>query len=179
MNSGSRTRAGPRVLSFILDEGVTVMSQRINVRLADSRRGSQAFIAIVAVLVLVGAGIGGWWWWSTKEPTDKGPPPKTAADTAKNMVNSLEKSLEEIAKDPTKADEEIEDLKGMADTDVAGLKDQIAKAPAEVKAAAIAAITAALPKLKTLAEAAYKVPGVQAKLEPIVTKIMEGLTSIK
>ena len=155
------------------------MSQRINVRLADSRRGSQAFIAIVAVLAVVGAGIGGWWWWSTREVKNDPAQTKTAADTAKNLVTSLEKSLETIVKEPAKADEEIDDIKGMAEADIGGLKEQLAKADATVKTAAVAAITAALPKLKTAIEAAYKIPGVEEKLKPHITKLMDGLNSIK
>jgi len=156
------------------------MSHRINVRLADSRRGSSAFVAIVAVLLLIGAGVGGWWFYTTKMAVDKGGPakPKTAADSVSSLIGDLEASLKNIATEPAKADEEIESIKKLADEDIGDLAKQVAGAPADVKASIVAMLATKLKDLQPLVEKAYLVPGVKEKLEPIVAKIMTGLKAL-
>ncbi len=154
------------------------MSQRINVRVADARRGSSAFVAIVAVLVLIGVGIGGWYWYSTRPVKDGPATTKTAADSVKSFLGDLEESLAGIAKDPTKADESVETIKTLAETDLADLQKQATDAPADVKTKIVALVAEYTPKLQAAADAAYKIPGVKEKLEPLVTQLMTGIKSL-
>ena len=158
------------------------MSQRINVRLADSRRGSQAFIAIVAVLVLVGIGIGGYWWWSTKDSGDKGPAgkPKTTVDIVKDTLDDFQMSLNNIIKEPAKSQEEVENIQRIANDEIDGLSKQVANASATDKASIVATIAAKITELKPLIDKAYAAsPDLKAKLEPLVNKIMTALAAMK
>jgi uncharacterized protein HemX len=154
------------------------MAQRINGRVAATRRGSSAFKAILALLVLVGAGIGGVYWWSQQPAKNEPGKVTTAADMIKSTLGDLEMHLTNIAKEPANADDEIANVKKITDEDLAGMSKQVSEAPANVKLQIVTMIKEYLPKIQTLLDAAYKVPGVKEKLEPIVTKLMATLSTL-
>lgn len=157
------------------------MSQRINVRVADARRGSQAFVAIVAVLLLVGVGVGGWWFYTTKM-AGKGTEgtKKTAADSVKSYVEDLESKLNAIVKEPAKASEQVTEISTLAgNEEIEGIVKQVKDAPADVKASVAAMVAAKLKDLQPLIDKVYAAaPAVKDQLEPLITKIMTALKGL-
>lgn len=156
------------------------MSQQIAVRgSASIRRGASLVAIVIAILVIGAAAYGGLYWYSNRPAgKDAAGPTTDESATVKSYVGDLEASLQTIAKDPTKADEEVEAITKLANEDFSGLQEQVSKAPADVKLKIVAMIKEQLPKLKEAIEAAYKIPGVKEKLEPLVTKIMTGLATL-
>jgi hypothetical protein len=156
------------------------MSQQIAVRgSASIRRGASLVAIVIAILVIGAAAYGGLYWYSNRPAgKDAAGPTTDESATVKSYVGDLEASLQTIAKDPTKADEEVEAITKLANEDFSGLQEQVSKAPADVKLKIVAMIKEQLPKLKEAIEAAYKIPGVKEKLEPLVSKIMTGLATL-
>jgi hypothetical protein len=156
------------------------MSQQFSVRgSAQVRRGASLVTIVIAILVIGAAAWGGLWWYSNKPAgKDAAGPTTDESATVKSYIGDLAASLENIAKDPTKADEEVDAITKLASEDLTGLSTQVAKAPADVKLKIVAMIKEQLPKLQAAVEAAYKIPGVKERLEPLVTKIMAGLATL-
>lgn len=156
------------------------MSQRINVRLADSRRGSQAFVAIVAVLLLIGAGIGGVYWWSNRTPANEPVKEKTASDFVKSYLDDLEGKLKAIEKEPAKASEQVEGIKALADDEeITSITNQVKNAPAAIKATIAPMVLAKLKELEPLLAKVYAAaPGVKDQLEPLIAKILAALKGL-
>lgn len=154
------------------------MSQQILVRgSAPSRRGASLVPIIIAIVVIGGAIYGGLAWYSSSGGKDNGST-RTAADSVKSTLGDLEESLKNIEKEPAKANEEIEVITNIANEGITGLAKQAADAPAAVKAQIVALVAEYLPKLQPLIDKAYAVPGVKEKLEPIVTKLMDGIKAL-
>lgn len=155
------------------------MSQQILVRgSAPSRRGASLVAIVIAIAVLGGAIYGGLYWYSNSKGKDAPGKTSDASVAVKGYLGDLEDSLAKIEKEPAKVDEEIENITKLANEDITDLAKQVATAPADVKLKIVAMITENLPKLQTAIDAAYKIPGVQAKLEPLVTKLMAALTTL-
>jgi hypothetical protein len=157
------------------------MSQRINGRVTAVRRAASLPAIIIAILVIGGAAWGGLYWYSHRDGGKDAPgTPKTAADSVKSFLSDFEDSLKNIAKEkePAKTDEEIAKIQTLASEDIVDLQKQAKDAPADVKTKITALITEYTPKLQAAVDAAYKVPGVKEKLEPLVTQIMTSLKGL-
>lgn len=154
------------------------MSQRINGWVSEARRGASLPVIIVAILVLGGAVYGGLYLYSNSG--GKEAPGKTSDESVavKSYIGDLEASLQNIVKDPTKANDEVEAITKLSNEDFTDLSAQVAKAPADVKLKIVAMIKENLPKLQAALDAAYKIPGLKEKLEPLVSKIMTGLATL-
>jgi hypothetical protein len=155
------------------------MSQRINVRAADARRGSQAFVAIIAVLLLAGAGFGGWYWYSTRPAKGDGPVKRDADKQAATIYSNFTDSLNEIAGEPAKVDEELLSIKKLSDTDVETLKTDFAAANEEMKKKVLKIKTDEEPKLTEAWGKAMANADVKAKLEPTAKTLKDKLDAIK
>ncbi len=152
------------------------MSQRINVR--DARQGSGAFIAVIVLVLLVGAGLFVYFMWFNKVPLkDVGPLQRTPSQEAVNLYSSFKETLTDIATDPETVDEELKSLKKI-DTDLDTLIAEYPKANAEEKAKIAEANRKEMPGVIEAWDKALATSGVKDQLEPVGKPIYDKLSGL-
>lgn len=154
------------------------MSQRVNPGAVDNSPKSSAFPIIIVVLLLAAAGVGVWYYMSTRPVVDKPANARTAADAVKSLIADLEDNLKAIEKDPANANDQVAEIKKLADEDINDLTTQVKNAPADVKAKATAMRDEQLPKVQPLVDKVLGLPNIKDQLEPHVNKLMAGLKGL-
>jgi hypothetical protein len=149
------------------------MSLKIN------RRGLSAFATIIALVLVVGAGVGGWALYNMYKKDGTGAAKRDPDKQAANIYVSFTESLNSIVEDPKNLDEEVTSIKVLNEKDAEDLKKDFATATAEMKGKVAKVKTDETPKLTEAWGKAATVAGFKEKLEPVGKQLMDKLETIK